>query len=81
MFNVLGYGQISPYTYAIGCSKEAMGMNYYPGIFEYLLTYRLPQYRTVTPTSKEQIIVAQGLNRYLEQVTVKAIPTTTTTTN
>lgn len=81
MFNVLEYGHISPYTYAIGCSKQVMGMNCYPGIFEYLLTYRLSQYRTVTPTSKDQIIVAQGLNRYLEQVTVKAIPTTTTTNN
>lgn len=79
MFNVLGYGQISPYTYAIGCSKKVMGMDCYPGIFEYLFTYRLPQYRIVTPTNKEQIIVAQGLNRYLKQITVKAIPTTPTT--
>lgn len=75
MFNVLGYSRLTPYTFALGCSSCGCG-GQFPGIQNYLLTYKLPQYVTVTPSASQQIITAQGLNRYLKQVTVKAIPTT-----
>ncbi len=73
MFNVLEYSRVRPYGYClstISYGQEKSTLNSSP-VYRWLLTGKIPESPTITPTNVTQVITPSGVNRTLQTVTVK----------
>lgn len=73
-----------PTQYPVFTPLGLVGMIVNPGIcrcgnpvFNWLAFGKLPENPIVTPTTSTQLIAPTSVNKYLQSVTVKPIPTTT----
>lgn len=72
MNDIIQYRFITPYNYV------SMFLGSVSPLTAWLTFGKLAENPVVTPTSSVQVVRPSGANRYLETVTVEAIPTTPT---
>lgn len=74
MISVIQYPFFNAYANTVyhigGCS--------FSPVFEWLLHGKIAENPVITPTDTQQIVRPSSVNRYLESVVVKPIPTTPT---
>ena len=71
MNDVIQYRFITPYNYV------SMMLSKISPLASWLAFGKIVENPVVTPTTSVQVVTPSGMNRYLESVTVEAIPTTT----
>lgn len=79
MMNILQYPFITPYTnvvYNITCGSEPHHAIHSP-LMQWLLNGKIAENPTITPSTEVQVVRPSSKNRFIESVTVEAIPTTT----
>lgn len=71
--SVLQYPYMTSESYCKGYVEDAVACT---PAFNWMLNGKLAQSASVVPTYSQQVITAEGQNRYLDSVTVAAIPQT-----
>lgn len=70
--DILEFPFITPFTYAASFSKNCGSP-----LQQWLVFGRIPENPVVKPNTSIQVVRPSAQNRYLQSVTVEAIPTTT----